>query len=105
MNAKTAEFLGLRRSILGMLTMVILVGMGERMADRFLPIYILAVGGGTLAVGMLGALDNLLGALYVFPGGYLSDRWGPRRALLFFNLLAASGFLLVVLIPTWEALL
>ncbi|MBF0173090.1 MAG: MFS transporter [Magnetococcales bacterium] len=88
-----------------MLTMVVLVGMGERMADRFLPIYILAVGGGTLAIGLLGALDNLLGALYAFPGGYLSDRWGHKRALLFFNVLAASGFLLVVLVPAWEAVL
>ncbi|MBF0142294.1 MAG: MFS transporter [Magnetococcales bacterium] len=88
-----------------MLAMVVLVGMGERLADRFLPIYILAVGGGTLAVGLLGAMENLLGALYAFPGGYLSDRWGPKRALLFFNLLAASGFLLVVLVPTWQALL
>ncbi|MEO5378400.1 MAG: MFS transporter [Magnetococcus sp. DMHC-6] len=100
-----AEFLGLRRGIVGMLGMVILVGMGERMADRFLPIYILAVGGGTFAIGLLGGLTNLLGALYSFPGGYLSDRYGPRRALLFFNLLAASGFLLVVFIPAWEAVL
>ncbi|MBF0435144.1 MAG: MFS transporter [Magnetococcales bacterium] len=104
-GSRAIEFFGLRPGILGMLAMVVLVGMGERMADRFLPIYILAVGGSTLAVGLLGSLENLLGALYSFPGGYLSDRWGPRRALLFFNLLAAAGFLLVVLVPVWQALL
>ena len=102
---KSREFLGLKRPILAMLTMVILVGMGERMADRFLPIYIMAVGGGAWAIGLLGFLDNFLGALYAFPGGYLSDRWGPRRALFFFNMLAASGFLLVILIPAWQAAL
>ncbi|MBF0140684.1 MAG: MFS transporter [Magnetococcales bacterium] len=105
LGSRAAEFFGLRPGILGMLAMVVLVGMGERMADRFLPIYILAVGGSSLAVGLLGSLENLLGALYSFPGGYLSDRWGPRRALLFFNLLAAAGFLLVVLVPVWQALL
>lgn len=104
-GSRAADFFGLRPGILGMLAMVVLVGMGERMADRFLPIYILAVGGSSFAIGLLGALENLLGALYSFPGGYLADRWGPRRALLFFNLLAAAGFLLVVLVPVWQALL
>ncbi len=68
------DFLGLRRSTVGMLFMVILVGMGERMAERFLPIYLLALGGGTLSIGFLNGLDNLLSALYSFAGGYLSDQ-------------------------------
>jgi MFS family permease len=71
---KIADFLGLRKSIAGVLSMVILVGMGERMAERFLPIYLLALGGGALSIGLLNGLDNLLSALYSFPGGYLADR-------------------------------
>ena len=31
-------FLGLRRSIMGLLSLVILVGMGEHMAEQFLPL-------------------------------------------------------------------
>jgi hypothetical protein len=54
------EFLGLRKNMLVLLTMVILVGMGEKMAERFLPVYLLALGGGTLSVGLLNGLDNLL---------------------------------------------
>ncbi|MEO5348544.1 MAG: MFS transporter [Magnetococcus sp. YQC-3] len=100
-----AEFLGLRRSMVGVLAMVVLVGMGERMADRFLPIYILAVGGSTLAIGMLNAMENLLGALYSLPGGYLADRFGVKRSLIFFNMLSMLGFLIVILFPTWEAVL
>jgi MFS family permease len=100
---KIATFLGLRRSMAGMLAMVILIGLGERMADRFLPIYLLAVGGSTLAVGLLNALENLLGALYALPGGYLADRWGIKRSLIFFNLLSMTGFLIVFLFPTWQA--
>jgi MFS family permease len=72
--ARVSEFLGLQRSTVGVLAMVVLVGMGERMAERFLPIYILALGGGAMAIGLLQAMDNLLSALYSFPGGYLSDR-------------------------------
>jgi MFS family permease len=103
--ARLPGFLGLQRSTVGVLAMVVLVGMGERMAERFLPIYILALGGGAMAIGLLQAMDNLLSALYSFPGGYLSDRIGTRRSLLVFNLVAMVGFTLVILIPAWQAVL
>ena len=102
---RLTDFLALQRSTAGLLAMVVLVGMGERMAERFLPIYILALGGGVLAVGLLQAMDNFLSALYAFPGGYLSDRIGTKRSLLVFNLIAMAGFALVILIPAWQAVL
>jgi MFS family permease len=85
--------------------MAVLVGMGEHMAEQFLPLYLLALGGGFISIGFLNGLDNLLGALYAFPGGYLSDRLGTKRALLLFNFASMVGFLIVVLIPTWPAVL
>jgi len=102
---RLADFLGLKRSIVGLLTMVILVGMGEKMAERFLPIYLIALGGGAISVGLLNGLDNLLSALYSFPGGYLSDRLGTKRALLIFNLVAMLGFVIVILVPAWPAVI
>ncbi len=99
------EFFGLRRSTIGMLFMVILVGMGERMAERFLPIYLIAIGGSVLSIGLLNGLDNLLSALYAYPGGYLSDRIGTKRALLVFNIFAMFGYLIVIFVPSWQAVL
>ena len=99
------DFFGLRRSIVGLLSMVVLVGLGERMAERFLPVYLMALGGGAIAVGLLNGLDNLLSALYSFPGGYLSDRLGTKRALIVFNLMAMVGFSIVILIPAWQAVI
>ena len=101
--ARISGFLGLQRSTVGVLSMAILLGMGERMAERFLPIYIMALGGGALVIGLLQAMDNLLSALYAFPGGYLSDRIGTKRALVVFNLLAMVGFGVVILVPAWQA--
>lgn len=103
--ANISHFLGLQRTTIGMLCMVILVGMGERMAERFLPIYLIALGGGAISIGLLNGLDNLLSALYSFPGGYLSDRLGYKRALSIFNVIAMLGFLVVILIPAWQAVL
>jgi MFS family permease len=102
---KAASFLGLSRGMAGMLAMVVLVGLGEKMAERFLPIYLLALGGGAISVGLLNGLDNLLSALYSFPGGYLSDKLGYKKALMVFNLMAMAGFVLVILIPAWPAVI
>ena len=103
--SRLTSFLGLQRSTIGVLAMVVLVGMGERMAERFLPIYMMALGGGALAIGLLQAMDNFLSALYSFPGGYLSDRIGTKKSLILFNLVAMGGFALVILILTWQAVL
>ena len=104
-TGRLSAFLGLQRSTVGVLAMVVLVGMGERMAERFLPIYMLALGGGALAIGLLQAMDNLLSALYSFPGGYFSDRIGTKRSLFVFNLVAMAGFTLVIVVPAWQAVL
>lgn len=102
---QAGAFLGLNRSMGAMLAMVVLVGLGEKMAERFLPLYLLALGAGTQSVGFLNAMDNLLGALYSFPGGYLSDRWGAKRALMAFTALAMAGYAVVILVPAWWAVL
>ena len=69
---RVIEFFGLKKNIVALLVMVILVGMGEKMAERFLPLYLIALGGGTFSIGLLNGLDNLLSALYSLPGGYAS---------------------------------
>lgn len=103
-----AHFLGLRRGMTGVLGMAVLVGMGEHMGERFLPLYLqeLARGGtAVFAIGLLAGMDDLLSALYSYPGGWLSDRLGAKRALLVFNLLSMAGYALVIAVPTWWALL
>lgn len=102
---KLSGFFGLKRSIVGLLGMVVLVALGEKMAERFLPIYVLALGGTPIVIGLLNGLDNFLSALNSFSGGYLADRLGLKRSLLLFNVLAMFGFLIVILIPTWPAVI
>ncbi|MBU0651796.1 MAG: MFS transporter [Proteobacteria bacterium] len=104
-RGRIVDFFGLRKSIVAMLFMAVLVGLGERMAERFLPLYLLALGGGVLSIGFLNGMDNLLSALYSFPGGYLSDRLGYKRALIVFNLIAMTGYVIVILFPHWLAVL
>jgi len=100
---RAAEFLGLNASMIAMIVLVVFIGLGEKMAERFLPLYLVALGGSTIAVGSLNAMDNLLSALYSFPGGWLSDRLGYKRALILFTAAAMAGYLLVILVATWWA--
>ncbi len=111
---RLADALALKRSIVGMLAMVILVGMGEHMGERYLPLYLEHLTGGfafsipvmgLLSIGILGFLDDFLSALYSFPGGYLSDRLGVKKALLVFNAVSMVGYVIVILVPRWWAVL
>ena len=92
----------------GLLGMIVLVGMGEHMAERFLPLYLQQLAQAStavIAIGLLAGMDDLLSALYSFPGGYLSDRLGTKRALLVFNALSMIGYLCVILIRSWWSVL
>lgn len=102
---KIGEFFGLKKSIVGLLVMVVFVGLGEKMAERFLPIYLLALGASTLIPGLLNGLDVLLSALYSFPGGWISTKYGYKKALIIFNLIALFGYAIVIIVPSWTAVI
>jgi MFS family permease len=105
MLRKIADFLALKKSIVAVLSMAILIGLGEKMAERFLPLYLMALGGGAFSVGILNGMDNFLSAIYSLPGGYLGEKLGYKKALALFNLMAMIGFAIVIIFPYWQAVL
>src|SRR5436190_23020490 len=86
--------LGLERNILVMLGIILLVGLGEELWVRFLPQYLAVLGAGTWAIASYGVLHDLLDAVYQYPGGWLADHLGRRRALILFTVLAAGGYVI-----------
>ncbi|MEX2045066.1 MAG: MFS transporter, partial [Opitutus sp.] len=102
---KIARFLALGRNTSLLLVALVLAGTGERLWLGFAPKYLEFLGAGVFVIGLFDALQTFLGALYAYPGGWLTDRWGERRALLLFNALSVAGYVLVLLWPTWPALL
>jgi MFS family permease len=99
------SFLGLKRDFALLLGMVVLIGMGERIGSRYIPKYIEMLGAGAIIIGIYGGLENLLGALWALPGGILSDRLGTKKALAVFNVIAMIGYLIVILFPSWPAVM
>jgi MFS family permease len=55
-------------------------------------------------IGLFDALQTLIGALYAYPGGWLTDRLGQRLSLAIFSGVSLAGYGLVVLWHHWLAL-
>src|SRR5437879_6503196 len=99
-----ARFLALRRNTSLLLGALVLALTGERLWLGFAPKYLESLGAGVFVIGLFDALQTLLGALYAYPGGWLTDRWGQRRSLLRFNALSLAGYCLVLFWRHWLAL-
>src|SRR5215831_2145211 len=99
-----AEFLALKRNTVLLLIALVLAGSGERLWLIFAPKYLQVLGAGVFVIGLFDALQTLLGALYAYPGGWMTDHWGQRRSLMLFSCLSLAGYALVVAWPHWLAL-
>jgi MFS family permease len=100
-----SEFLALRRNTSLLLVALVLAGTGEKLWLGFAPKYIETLGGSILIIGLFDALQTFLGAIYAYPGGWLTDHWGQRRSLLVFSAVSVAGYILVLVWPHWLALL
>jgi len=99
------EFFGLRRNLVLLLIAIVAIGAGEETWMRFVPKYLESLGAAALVIGLYDGLKTLLGAVYAYPGGIAVDRWGHRRALVAFTALSIAGYVLVLLIPRWPAVI
>lgn len=101
-NSKKINTLsGATSGVASLIFTVILVGLGERIGERFLPVYLISAGASLFAPSLLNALDNFLSAIYSFPGGWISSKVGYKKALLYFNIFAIIGYLIVIIFPGW----
>ena len=103
-RARITDFLALRRNTVLLLVALVLAGTGERLWLGFAPKYLETLGAGVLVIGLFDALQTLLGAVYAWPGGWLTDHWGQRRSLLLFNALSLAGYIVVLVWQHWLAL-
>ena len=96
-----ADFLSLDRNVSLASAAVFLLGLGEELWKKFLPKYLEALGATTPIIGLFGTAENFFDAIYQYPGGWLADRIGRRRAFLSFVVLAATGYLIYLVSNSW----
>jgi len=64
--------------------------------------YLEWLGAPITAIGLFGTVEDFLDGVYQYPGGWIADRHGRRRALLLFVTLAALGYALFIVMPSWH---
>ena len=105
-NTRTiADFLGLERNIVVLLGAIIIELTGERLWLGFASKYLETLGAGVFLIGLFDALQTMLGAIYAYPGAWLTDRLGQKKSLLVFSLISILGYLIIYICPSRFALL
>jgi MFS family permease len=100
-RARVADYLGLERNVVVASAAVFLLGFGEELWKKFLPKYLEYLGASPAVIGLYGTTEDFFDAVYQYPGGWLADRAGRRRAFLVFVAVASVGYLVYLLSPSW----
>jgi MFS family permease len=100
-RARVVDYLGLERNVAIASATVFLLGLGEELWKKFLPKYLEYLGASTVTIGLFGTAEDFFDAIYQYPGGWLADRAGRRRAFLVFIAIASVGYLIYLLSPSW----
>ncbi|WP_281194347.1 MFS transporter [Halorubrum sp. F4] len=98
------RFFALERDVLVLSLAMFAFSLGFQMTSRYLPEYMAAFGASGFVVGLYGTAGNVIGAVYPYPGGAVSDRIGSRYALTLFGLLSTLGFVVWLVAPSVGAL-
>ncbi len=98
---KIIDFFSLRRNVAVVSGAGFLLSLGEELWSRFIPKYLEALGASVFAIGLFGALKDLLDAVYQYPGGWAADKFGRRNSLVLFSFLALVGYVIYLLATSY----
>ena len=96
------DFLALEPNILVLLAGLFVIGLGEELWVRFMPKYLEALGATVVIIGTFASFKKVVDALYQYPGGWLSDLMGRKRALVMFTMIAVVGYVIYLFSNSWE---
>ena len=103
-RGRAADYLALEHNVTIASAAVFLIGFGEELWTKFLPKYLEALGATTPIIGLFGTAGDFFDACYQYPGGFIADRFGRRRAFLIFITLASLGYVVYLFSTSWPLL-
>src|SRR6266480_8111452 len=103
-HERVVDYLSLERNVAIASAAVFLLGFGEELWKKFLPKYLEALGASTPIIGLFGTAEDFFDAIYQYPGGWIADHLGRRRAFLIFIGLSSAGYLVYLISPWWPLL-
>jgi MFS family permease len=101
-RSRLTETLALEPNLVAVSAAMFLMGLGENLWRRFLPKYLELLGAPITAIGLFGTTEDFLDGVYQYPGGWVADRFGRRRALVLFVAAATIGYAVFLVAPSWR---
>jgi len=101
LGGRLVDYLSLERNVALASAAVFILGLGEELWKKFLPKYLEALGATAAIIGLFGTAQDFFDAVYQYPGGWMADRLGRRRAFLIFVVLASAGYIVYLLSSSW----
>src|ERR1043165_8112310 len=101
LRGKLIDYLSLERNVSLASAAIFILGLGEELWKKFLPKYLEALGASTGVIGLFGTAEDFFDAIYQYPGGWMADRLGRRRAFLIFVALASAGYVVYLFSRSW----
>jgi MFS family permease len=98
---RLSDYLSLERNVTIASVAVLLLGLGEELWKKFLPKYLESLGATTTIITIFQTTRDFFDAIYQYPGGWLADHLGRRRAFLAFIAIASVGYFIYMISPSW----
>lgn len=105
MNRLQEEFGFIQGNYLVLVVSWILMDFAMELPGTYYSLYVLALGGSAVAIGLIGFTSFIALASVQFPGGYLADRFGRRWLVTTMTFAVAFSFILYALAPSWHWIL
>ena len=99
------EFAFIRGNFLILLASWTLMNFASAIPNTYYSLYILALGGTTVIIGVIGSISSLILGLIQFPGGYLADKHGRRWLVVSMTFGVATSYLVYAVAPSWHFVL
>jgi len=101
----TSEFSFISGNFLILLTSWTLMNFASAIPETYYSLYVLALGGTTVIIGVIGFTSSLILGLIQFLGGYLADKHGRRWLVVTMTFGVAASYLIYALAPSWHLIL
>ncbi|MEM2917262.1 MAG: MFS transporter [Candidatus Bathyarchaeia archaeon] len=99
------EFSFVKGNFLILVISWILIDFAGELPGTYFSLYVLALGGTELAIGLIGFASFIALASVQFPGGFLADKYGRRWLISTMTFALALSFILYAVAPTWHFIL
>jgi len=97
-----SEFTFIRGNFLILVLSWLVMDFAGEMPGTYYPLYVKALGGSAVTIGLIGSVQMISQALVQFPGGYLADKYGRKWIISTMTFGVALSQILYAFAPTWQ---